>query len=186
MLRTARLFALAWAVVAFGRSSAAAANGRLLVHGLAADEGAVARARDAIAGTGRPIPASVVMHTGRRLPYRDYLVDRLVVTGREIDQDEALRDDDSWPFLIAGDAVYTVGERVHGLALAADAVVVCGAAEVTGPGPRGFVRLLARDTGTTIIDRPLDGLPGWDPMALAGGRIYVSSDDGRMFCLGER
>lgn len=90
------------------------------------------------------------------------------------------RAEPTWSVRLAG------GERVHGLALAADAVVVCGAADVTGPGPRGFVRLLARDTGATIIDRPLDGVPGWDPMALAGGRIYVSSGDGRMFCLGER
>jgi outer membrane protein assembly factor BamB len=78
------------------------------------------------------------------------------------------------------------GERIHGLALAADAVVVCGAIDTTSPNPRGFVRLLARDTGSTVLDRTLDGVPNWDPMALAGGRIYISSGDGRLFCLGER
>jgi hypothetical protein len=44
----------------------------------------------------------------------------------------------------------------------------------------------ATAAGAVRCWRSTDGVPGWDPMALAGGRIYVSSSDGRMFCLGER
>lgn len=75
-----------------------AQSGRMLVQGLAEDEATCRSARAAIAQTGRYGLASIVLFTGKgRLPYRDHLVDRLVVSnwgawaGRGLQTDEALR-----------------------------------------------------------------------------------------------
>jgi outer membrane protein assembly factor BamB len=63
---------------------AAAQSGRMLVHGLAADEAANQAARAAIEKAGRYGPASVVLYrSDGRLPYRDHLVDRVVVADWE-------------------------------------------------------------------------------------------------------
>jgi len=75
------------------------------------------------------------------------------------------------------------GERINGLAAAADALIVCG--NLTTGERRGFVRILAKDTGSAIADQSFEGTPNWDPMALAAGRVYLSTSGGRLLCIGE-
>ncbi|MGD0896436.1 MAG: class I SAM-dependent methyltransferase, partial [Thermoguttaceae bacterium] len=78
--------------------TALAQGGRRLVHGLAADEDSLRTARKTIEDAGLYGLASVIAHRGdRRLPYRDNLVDLLVVSNwdtwakKGIKEEELLR-----------------------------------------------------------------------------------------------
>jgi outer membrane protein assembly factor BamB len=77
------------------------------------------------------------------------------------------------------------GQRVNGLAVTADALIVCGASNIATPDMRGFVRTLAKDTGATIAEQTFAGMSNWDPMAVVDGMIYLSTADGRLICVGE-
>ena len=48
------------------------------------------------------------------------------------------------------------------------------------------IRLRAVSTadGTTLAEYPLDALPVFDGMAAAGGRLFLTTRDGRVVCFG--
>jgi len=88
---------------------AAAESGRMLVHGLAADDAALATARAAIEKSGRYGLASVVSFTGKeRLPYRDNLVDRLVATDWEVWRQRGLTEAEALRVVVPGGLAYFV------------------------------------------------------------------------------
>ena len=49
---------------------------------------------------------------------------------------------------------------------------------------RGVVRMLSTADGKLLGQHTLPP-PLWDGMALAGGRLYYATADGRLLCLGE-
>jgi hypothetical protein len=48
----------------------------------------------------------------------------------------------------------------------------------------GILWAAATDTGEKIAETRLDAAPVWDGIAVAGGRLYVSLEDGAVVCLG--
>ena len=58
-----------------------------------------------------------------------------------------------------------------------------GNAEFMGKG-RGLLRVVSCDDGTTRSEHRIDSPPVWDGMAAAGGRLYLSTQDGHVICLG--
>jgi hypothetical protein len=56
---------------------------------------------------------------------------------------------------------------------------------VEAPGSICVAVLLAVNAkdGTILSARPLGGVPGFDAIAAAGGRLYVAMQDGRIVCL---
>ena len=54
-------------------------------------------------------------------------------------------------------------------------------------GARGAVlRFIAAGDGKTLREVKLDAPPAWDGLAVAGGRIFMATIDGRIVCLGPR
>ena len=45
------------------------------------------------------------------------------------------------------------------------------------------LREVAAADGRTLSEIPLDARPAWDGLAAAGGRLYLSTADGRVVCL---
>jgi outer membrane protein assembly factor BamB len=86
-----------------------------------------------------------------------------------------------------------VAVRVHGLVLAGDRLVLAGAPDELDPedpmagfeGRNGCVlQVLDTTTGKVVEQGELDSPPVWDGMCAAQGRLYVSTMDGRVLCLG--
>jgi len=50
----------------------------------------------------------------------------------------------------------------------------------------GRLWAVAADTGKKVAERQLDAPPAWDGMAVAGGRLFVALQDGRLLCLGDK
>ena len=50
----------------------------------------------------------------------------------------------------------------------------------------GLLRILSAADGSHLLDTTTDYLPVWDGVIAAGGRLYVSTTDGRLICQGER
>ena len=61
---------------------------------------------------------------------------------------------------------------------------IAAAGRVAGPEPGGRLWVLSADTGRMLQELPLDGVPRFDGMAAAGGRLYISTEDGDIICLG--
>lgn len=54
-------------------------------------------------------------------------------------------------------------------------------------GAEGAVlRVASIEDGQTVADHRLDSLPVWDGMAAAHGRLYLSTEDGSIICLGKK
>ena len=69
------------------------------------------------------------------------------------------------------------GQQIAGIALAGDAVFVVGS--------QG--RLIAVDPAEGKVLAECDvPRPIWDGLAIAGGRLYLSTADGQIVCLGEK
>jgi outer membrane protein assembly factor BamB len=76
----------------------------------------------------------------------------------------------------------------------ATAVIVCGNGVVVGGGfykkdatlAGGFVRVLSLNEGAQIAERTFAAPLTYNGMAVAGGRIYATLDDGSMLCLGKK
>ena len=64
---------------------------------------------------------------------------------------------------------------IEAIALAGDKVVMAGHAK-----DRGFLRLMAWKDGEVLSEMPLDAVPTYDSIAVAGGKIYVSLQDGQV------
>ena len=41
-------------------------------------------------------------------------------------------------------------------------------------------------TGEKLAEYKLDAAPVWDSMAVAGNRLYIATQDGKLHCFGER
>ncbi len=48
-----------------------------------------------------------------------------------------------------------------------------------------LLRVMSVKDGSTIAEQPLAGLPVFDGLSAAGGRLFISLTDGRVLCLGE-
>ena len=46
----------------------------------------------------------------------------------------------------------------------------------------GLLRAVSANDGTKLAEYRLDSLPVWDGMAVASGRIYLSTTDGNVIC----
>jgi hypothetical protein len=46
----------------------------------------------------------------------------------------------------------------------------------------GILRAVAAADGQTLFELTIDGVPAWDAMAAAGGRLYLATTDGRVLC----
>lgn len=77
------------------------------------------------------------------------------------------------------------GARIHGLVATTDAVVICGQADFKAATSQVFVRMYAREDGAALAECSVAGVPNWDSMALAGTRLFLTTSDGRLVCLGE-
>ena len=53
-------------------------------------------------------------------------------------------------------------------------------------GKQGGVWHLSKDTGEKLGETDLPDVPRWDGMAVAGGRLYVVTDEGQVICLGNK
>ena len=96
----------------------------------------------------------------------------------------------------AGKAGWSVAVpmAVRAMAAAGPAIVVAGTPDVVDradpwgalEGRRGgLLRVLAAADGATLAERRLDAPPVWDGLAAAGGRLYLSLEDGSILCLGK-
>ena len=52
-------------------------------------------------------------------------------------------------------------------------------------GSQGKLRVLSAADGKPLAERDLPA-PLWDGMAVAHGRLFVSTADGKLLCLGQR
>jgi hypothetical protein len=50
--------------------------------------------------------------------------------------------------------------------------------------PRGFLWRVSPDDGKQQAEYPLDAAPAYDGLAVAGERVYLSLEDGRVICFG--
>ena len=50
----------------------------------------------------------------------------------------------------------------------------------------GILRAVAAADGSTLFEIPFEGLPVWDGMAAAQGRLYLATTDGRILCFGPK
>lgn len=70
---------------------------------------------------------------------------------------------------------------VDDLVLAPDVVYAAGHHYRTNTPPE--LRVLSRDTGATLATQPLStALPAWNGMSVAGGRLFISTGDGKLIC----
>ncbi len=77
--------------------------------------------------------------------------------------------------------------RLQGMLVAGNVAAVAfgGPYEVDGAEvTRGRIRFYSADNGENLGEVQLDHAPRWDGMAAAGGRLYVSTEDGKVICLG--
>ncbi len=49
----------------------------------------------------------------------------------------------------------------------------------------GILRAVSSKDGSTILDIEMASLPSWDGMAAAGGRIFITTTDGKVLCYSE-
>lgn len=65
----------------------------------------------------------------------------------------------------------------------------------SGPAPRdaaieqnkgGLLRMVSCSDGRTLGETRLDSRPVWDGMAAAGGRLYLTTEDGHVICMGSK
>ena len=66
---------------------------------------------------------------------------------------------------------------IFGLALADERLFVAGS--------EGELRVVSADDGRLLTQRPIPA-PLWDGLAIAYGRLYLSTADGRLLCLGAK
>jgi hypothetical protein len=53
-------------------------------------------------------------------------------------------------------------------------------------GQGGILRAVSAADGSTLSEIHFEGLPVWDGMAAANGRLYLATTDGRIVCFGPR
>jgi len=87
-----------------------------------------------------------------------------------------------------------LGIRVTAIVRAADTIFVAGSPDIVDPkdpsgaweGRKGgIVAAFAASDGQRIAEHKLPAPPVWDGMAAADGRLYISTSDGAIICMGE-
>ncbi len=80
-----------------------------------------------------------------------------------------------------------LGVQLQSLVLTPDRIYAAGVVRDEDPGsPREqFLRIHALGDGKLLDETPLDGPPVHDGLAVANGRVYVATENGRLICLGE-
>jgi outer membrane protein assembly factor BamB len=83
--------------------------------------------------------------------------------------------------------IYTLGyPRATALALAPNAAVYClRSSQYAQPGAKGMLKTVSLETGKAIQELPLPGPTTYDGLAIAGGKVFVSLQDGKMMCFCE-
>jgi len=88
-----------------------------------------------------------------------------------------------------------LGIRTTALILAADTIFIAGSPDVVDPedphgaweGRKGgLLAAFAGSDGKQLDEHKLPAPPVWDGMAAADGRLFISSQDGQIICLGGR
>jgi len=88
-----------------------------------------------------------------------------------------------------------LGIRVTAMVRAAETIFVAGVPDVVDPkdphgaweGRKGGVlAVFAADDGKKFAEYKLPALPVWDGMVAAGGRLFISTRDGGIVCMGKR
>ncbi|MGD8238200.1 MAG: PQQ-binding-like beta-propeller repeat protein [Armatimonadota bacterium] len=83
--------------------------------------------------------------------------------------------------------------RVEAMVLAADTLFAAGAPDVVDPedpwgafeGRKGAVLVaFSASDGSKLVEHELDAPPVFDGMAAANGRLYITTKDGRVVCMG--
>ncbi len=92
---------------------------------------------------------------------------------KELWRSQRLARDAKWSAEVFSDA--PPGKGVAAMVLAADKVFVAGS--------QGGLKVLAAEDGKLLAEHDLPP-PVWDGMAPAAGRLFVSTLDGRLICLG--
>jgi len=108
-----------------------------------------------------------VWFSQRTLPKRDSPGDR--------DRSERLARGATWTSEVFDGS--EAGQGIGALVLAGDTVLVAGT--------RGGLLVLSAADGKTLARKDLPA-PVWDGMASAGGRLYVSTQNGNLVCLGKK
>jgi len=87
--------------------------------------------------------------------------------------------------------------RPRAMVRAGDALIVGGMTEqynagllagddTTAEKDSGILQIVSADNGETLAQRQLAAPPVWDGMSAANGRLYVSTRNGKVVCLGSR
>ena len=74
-------------------------------------------------------------------------------------------------------------QRVRALVVADQDLLVAAA---SADGKRAELRYFSKVDGRKLAQVELPAAPRWDGLAVADGRIYVTTEDGRVLCLGEK
>jgi len=101
----------------------------------------------------------------------------------------------SWPAVAVDEWTRNVPVRIHAMALAGETLLCAGtpdAVDASDPwavyeGRRGGVLMVvSAANGKTIGEIKLPAAPVQDGIAVAGGRVYVTTVDGRVLCFGSK
>ena len=77
-------------------------------------------------------------------------------------------------------------KQVEALLLTREHVVAAGAADRYSRGDKGgFLLLVSQNDGKMKSRMSLPSPPVYDGMAAAAGRLYVSAEDGHLYCYGD-
>jgi len=76
------------------------------------------------------------------------------------------------------------GHQIEALALAGNQAIFAGRV-LTGDDPTGFLWCVSLEDGKRLYEIPLDSPPTYDGLAVAGGNVYVSLQNGAAVRLGE-
>jgi hypothetical protein len=86
-----------------------------------------------------------------------------------------------------------VGIRVTAMVRAKDMIFVAGSPDIVDPqdphgayeGRKGgILTAFAAEDGTKLAEYKLPAPPVWDGMAATGGRLFISTTDGHVLCMG--
>jgi outer membrane protein assembly factor BamB len=85
----------------------------------------------------------------------------------------------TWRLIMPRDA------QVEALALAGNALLLAGrTCDPKSDAARGFLWRVSLEDGKQQAEYPLDAPPAYDGLAIAGEKVYLSLEDGRVICFG--
>jgi len=104
---------------------------------------------------------------------------------------------DVWPKPLKDKWVRSISPRVRAMALAGKTLLCAGTPDFIDPkspnpwavyeGKRGGILLVVSTrNGATTAELKLDGAPVQDGLAVTGGRVYLTTTNGRVLCFGKK